>query len=91
VNVPSTGNTIYFAIKDDIVAVRKVRQEFASLALSLATDPNASGRITSATVNGQTFTATGSATNGVRLQLLRWIIACLDNGGPISATTISRF
>ena len=90
-NVASLGNTIYFAIKDDAASCAAVRTEFASLALQIATDPNASARITSATVNGQTFTAQSAMTNGQRLSLLRWIIACLDAQSPISATQIPTF
>ena len=90
-DIPGTARTIYHAIKDDAASCAAVRTEFASLALSIATDPNASARITSATINGQTFAATGGITQGQRLSLLRWIVACLDNSGPISSTQISTF
>jgi len=91
VNVAKLGNTIYFAVKDDAAACAAIRNEFATLALSIATDPNASARITSATVNGQTFSAQSAMTNGQRLSLLRWVVACLDAGMPVSTTQLTTF
>ena len=90
-NVGSLGNTIYFAIKDTPQACTAIRTEFAGLALSLATNPGATALVTSATVNGQSFSAQPTMTNGQRLKLLRWIVACLNNGGAISTTQISNF
>jgi hypothetical protein len=91
VNVASLGNTIYSAIYGDAVAQAKIRSEFSTLAVLIATDPNASARITSATVNGQTFASQSAMTNGHRLQLLRWVVACIDRGSPISTTQIPTF
>jgi hypothetical protein len=90
-NITTTGNAIFHAIKDNAPAIAQVRAEFASLALSIATDPNASARVTSATINGQTFTSSAAMTNGQRLALLRWVVACLDNQTPISTTQITEF
>lgn len=90
-NVASLGNTIYHAVKDDPRSCAKIRAEFNALALSIATDPNASARVTSATVNGQTFSAQPTMTNGQRLQVLRWVVACMDAGGPISTTQLTTF
>lgn len=90
-NVATLGNTIYHAIKCDATACASIRREFSALALQIATDPNASARVTSATVNGQTFSAQSTMTNAQRLKLLRWIVACLDNGMPISTTQIPQF
>lgn len=50
-----------------------IRTERASLALSLATDPNASARITSSTVNGQSFAMSGGMPQGDRLQVLQLV------------------
>jgi hypothetical protein len=91
VNVAKLGNTIYSAIKDDAVASASIRREFSALAVAIATDPNASARVTSATVNGQTFTAQATMTQGDRLQLLRWVVACLDRCAPISSTQLTTF
>jgi hypothetical protein len=90
-SLAANGNAIYMAIKDDPRAVAKIRQEAKTLALSIATDQNASAQVTSATVNGQTFSTKHSMTQGQRLQLLRWIINCVDNCTPISSTQISTF
>jgi hypothetical protein len=91
VNVAKLGNTIYAAIRNDAAASASIRCEFSALAVAIATDPNASARVTSATVNGQTFTAQSTMTQGDRLQLLRWVVACLDQGTPISSTQLTRF
>jgi hypothetical protein len=91
VNIASLGNTIYSAISSDAAACAKIRGEFSTLAVLIATDPNASARITSATVNGQTFSSQSEMTNGKRLQLLRWVVACIDRGSPISTTQIPTF
>jgi hypothetical protein len=91
VNVASLGNTIYAAIKCDATSCAAIRREFAALALSIATDPNASARVTSATVNGQTFSAQATMTQGQRLQVLRWVVACIDNGSPVSSTQLTTF
>ena len=44
-----------------------------------------------ATVNGQTFSAQPTMTNGQRLKVLRWVVACLDNGSPVSSTQLTTF
>ena len=90
-NVAKLGRTIYAAIKCDATACTAVRREFSALALTIATDPNASARVTSATINGQTFTAQPTMTNAQRLEVLRWVVACLDNQGAVSSTQISTF
>ena len=90
-NIATTGNTIYAAIRGNAVSCAAIRTEFASLALSIATDANASARITSATINGQSFSSSGGITQGERLKLLRWIVACIDNGAAISSTQIPTF
>lgn len=90
-NVASLGNTIYTAVKDDATATAAIRAEFAALALSIATDPESSTRVTSATVNNQTFSAQSTMTNGQRLSLLRWVVAALDQESPISTLQIPTF
>lgn len=83
-NIATTGNTIYAAIKDNAVSCAAIRTEFASLALALATDPNAAATITSATINGQSFSSKDAMSQGDRLKLLSWIVKCIDHGGAIS-------
>lgn len=91
VNLASLGNTIYTAVKDDPSACAAIRTEFSTLALQIATDPTTSSRITSATVNGQTFSAQPSMTNAQRLALLRWVVGAINAGSPISSTQFSTF
>ncbi|MEY3894839.1 MAG: hypothetical protein RLZZ214_358 [Verrucomicrobiota bacterium] len=90
-NVVSLGNTIYSAIYGDAAAQAKIRGELSTLAVLITTDPNASARVTSATVNGQTFSSQSAMTNLQRLALLRHVVACIDRGGPISTTQIPTF
>ena len=90
-DIPSAGNSIYALIKDDAAACAKIRAEAASLAIALATDANAGATITSSTINGQSFSVTGGIRQIDRFRVLRWIVACIDNGGPISRTQISTF
>jgi hypothetical protein len=91
VNLVQTANAIYYAIKNDGQACAKVRKELATLALSIALDPGASATVTSATVNGQSFTASPLMTSGERLNLLRYVVGCLDYGGTISTTRSTDF
>jgi hypothetical protein len=91
VNLAALGNSIYSALAYDDAAQSKIREELLNLALAIATDPNATSRITNATINGQTFSAQAMMTNGQRLQLLRWVVACFDRGAPISTTQLSTF
>lgn len=90
-DIARTGNTAYAAIKGDAIAIAGVRREFASLSYSLLTDANAGARITSATINGQSFSASQSITQLQRLDLLRWVVACIDNCGPVSTSQIVVF
>lgn len=90
-NVASLGNTIYAAVRDSPSAIAAIRTEFASLALAIATDPNASARVTSATVNGQSFSSQATVTQAQRLQVLRWVIKCVENNGPISSFQATTF
>lgn len=90
-NIATLGNAIYEAVGDDPSACAKIRSEFSALALQIATDPNASARVTSATVNGQTFSAQPTMTNAQRLSLLRWVVACMDQRSKISRTQLTTF
>lgn len=90
-NVARIGNAAYQLLKDDSAACAAIRTEAASLAYSLLTDPNAAASITSATINGQSFSSKDSMSQLERLNLLRWVIACIDHGGPISTTQIPTF
>ena len=87
----SDANAIYHAVKDDGAAQAKIRAEFRRLAVLIATDPTASARITSATIDGQTFSSQPTMTEGQRMQLLRRVVAALDAQSPISKTVIPYF
>jgi hypothetical protein len=91
VSLHSDANAIFAAISDDAAAQAKIRQEFKRLAVLIATDPNASARISSATIDGQTFTSQSPMTEGQRLTLLRRVVACMDAQSPISKTVIPYF
>jgi len=91
VSIPALGNAIYRALCRNPQAIAAIRKEYEALALSLATNPDATAQVTSATVNGQTFSSRPTMTNGQRLQLLSWVIKCVENGATISTTQITRF
>lgn len=84
---------IYMALRDDPSSIDAIRTERGTLALAIATDPNYGREITSATVNGQSFTAStaGSMTNLQRLYLLSTICRMDDIGAPVSTTTQAIF
>ena len=90
-NIAETARAIYAAVKDSPVAAAAIRDEFALLALAIATDPNSTATVTSSTVNGQTFSTTETMTNGQRLMVLRHVVLYLDRGRAISSTSISVF
>jgi hypothetical protein len=84
-NLATEANAHYMAHKDDAIACAAIRKEAAALGLSILIDANAGATITSATVNGQSFSATGAMKQSYRLQLLREIVRRLDHGRTISS------
>lgn len=90
-SIAETARAVYAAVKDTPSAVAAIREELVNLALSIATDPNATAQVTSSTVNGQTFSTSQTMTNGQRLMLLRHVVASLDRGRAISSTAITTF
>jgi len=91
VSVAETARNIYAAVRSNPAAAAAIRDEFASLALAIATDPDSTAQVTSSTVNGQTFSTRQTMTNGERLSVLRHVVANLDRGRAISSTAISTF
>ena len=89
-NLQATANRHYFAIKDNPAAQVKVREEFAALSDAMLSG-EASMDITSATVNGQSFSGTTSMTNQERFALLREVIRRLDTGVCYSNRTRAQF
>ena len=90
-DVVQKANEIWAILKDDPAAMNQIRSEARSLAIAFALDPDASSQVTSATVNGQSFSMAPSMTQGQRLSLLRYILRAADSGGPISKTAITTF
>lgn len=70
-------------------AMQSVRDEYAALSLELLTSPDAGKELTSATVNGQTFTQSTTITKANRLLLLERVVGHYDNG--FASTTRTRF
>lgn len=90
-SIASMGNSIYVALREDPASLDLIQAEYASLALKITTDPNASAQVTSSTVNGQSFSTSHTMTNGQRIQLLEWVCECRKRGSTISTTAISYF
>lgn len=90
-SIAETARAVYVAVRDSPTASAAIRDEFATLALAIATNPNSTAQVTSSTVNGQTFTTSQTMTNGQRLMLLRHVVAYLDRGRAISSTAITIF
>lgn len=87
----STARSIYVALADDEKSIAAVRDERKTLALSLATDANGATMVTSATVNGQSFTAMQGLKAMDRLKVLSFICAMADAGNPIPTQTTAVF
>jgi hypothetical protein len=87
VSIFGTARSIYIAIKDDCAAIDAVRTARSQLALSLATDPSASNAVTSATMNGQSFSATVGMKPMDRLRCLSLVCQMADNAEVPSRMT----
>ena len=87
----STARSIYVSLADDEKSMAAIRDERKSLALSIATDPNGATQVTSATVNGQTFTAMQGMKASERLRVLSLVCAMSDVGTPISGQATAIF
>jgi hypothetical protein len=83
-DILGSARSIYSATKDNATAVAQIRAEYSALALAIATDPGASQIVTSATVNGQTFTSAQGITQGNRLRLLQYVVKMYDTNKTIS-------
>lgn len=88
-SVFATARHIYASLRNDPDAMDAVRAERARLAMELVTDPAAGTRITSSTVNGQSFGANiaGVMTITQRLSMLSIICQFDDMGRPMGAQT----
>jgi hypothetical protein len=80
------AKAIYDALKTNDAAKQSVRDEYARLALELASDATSAVQITSATVNGQSYAGTVQMTKGDRLTMLQWVCWMFTNGKPRTRT-----
>lgn len=78
------SQAIYDAVKDDPAAQAQLISEHKALAIALATNPEKSLAVTSASVNGQSFSGSNTMTNSQRLLMLRDVVQMIENGGIIS-------
>lgn len=85
------ARTIYLALRDDATSQAKIQQELSTLALAIATDPNASMKITSATVNGQTFSGQQTMTQAERMQMLSMVVKMFKTGTVPTSEVIAIF
>lgn len=89
--VSETARKIYRLTKDSPAAVASIRTEAASLALSIATNPDTAFELTSGTVNNQTFSGKRTMTNQDRLDMLSQVLWSYDNCQQLPRTTRSLF
>jgi hypothetical protein len=75
--IASTTLSIAKAIRYDAGAIANLRAEYSRLAQEIAVDGG--GEITSATVNGQSFTKQPTMTKTERLSLLDQVLWRIDN------------
>jgi hypothetical protein len=85
-----TARSVAFALRHDPAAVASLRTEFTRLALEVATSVDGGKEITSATVNGQTFSKSVTMTKADRLKLLEMVLTYVDRGIPTTRTS-ARF
>lgn len=90
-NVAREGNQIYNDIKHDAVRCAVYLSAYSELTDSQYLTSNGGSQVTSSMVNGQSFTVLPGMSTAHRKEVLRWVAACLANGGPISSTQISTF
>ena len=82
---------LYDALADDQNEVAALRNEFKTLAKSVATDPAFGTAISSATVDGQSYAGAVVMTNLERLGMLRTFLAGVDAGARPSTRTYAHF
>lgn len=69
----------------------QVLAALGTLALNVATSPNASARVTSATIDGQTFSTVAAMSEPERLKVLRMVKWSIKHGMPYPRTVIPTF
>lgn len=87
-NLTELAKIIARATRTSASAIASIRAEYAAIALEIATSEAAGKEVTSATVNGQSFTSSVTISKLDRLYLLEKVIWFYDNG--IVSTTRTR-
>lgn len=90
-NLHDMANAIFEATRDDPDAIAAIQSERTTLARNIATDANASGRIVSATVNGQSFTMADGMRQDHRLILLARVCKLYEIGKTVSRVSIPDY
>lgn len=90
-NLITTARAIYQAAKNNESLSSRIRCEYNELAEKIALDPNAGVHVTSATVNGQSFSKTTTMTNNDRLIMLSQVVAMLKIGAATSSRVTPIF
>lgn len=90
-NQAELAKVIAKATRNNAAAMQSIRDEYAAIGLEVATNPDAGREITSATVNGQSFSASVSITKSERLMMLDRVIWFYDNGIPSTSRTRAAF
>lgn len=81
---------IFSCIRGDAAAIKIQRDNFKGLCASI-TSPNGGFRITSSTVNGQSFGGLNSMTVQEQFQTLKYLMNMLDHDSPGSKKTQGAF
>jgi len=91
VNILITARAIYVAIKDDPKIVDDIKCEYKELAKGILLDESMSSHITSASVNGQSFSKTTNITKTQRLAMLSAVVTMITNGYATSSKVTPYF
>jgi hypothetical protein len=79
-NLARLALTVAKATRTNATAMQSIRDEYAAIALEVATSADAGKELTSATVNGQTFSQSTTISKAERLTLLERVVWHYDNG-----------
>lgn len=85
------ARSIFLSLRDDPDAIAAVRTAATALATAIATDGGASGRITSANVNGQSFAMADALAPADRLRVLRLVLSMAESDMVPSKTVQPYF
>jgi hypothetical protein len=90
-NLVELAKTIAKATRNNAAAMQAIRSEYATIGLEIATNADAGREITSATVNGQSFSASTTMSKIDRAKMLERVIWFYDNGIPSLRRTRAIF